>query len=164
MSWTDWKKRLENAFKNQPPLGKGKKRNDMKLTEELAKLKNYLDTSNEEGFKKQADLINANFTSEADKKAIDQFMSSKLTELSAQTEKLTQEAQICIQLLDVKEIVSLSYISKKYFNKTRSWLHQKINGNIKNGKPARFTNEEIKTFNFALQDISKKIGSITIHS
>ncbi|MDR3339838.1 MAG: DUF5053 domain-containing protein [Candidatus Symbiothrix sp.] len=43
------------------------------------------------------------------------------------------------------------------------WLHQKINGNVKNGKPAKFTNAEIEIFNFALQDISKKIGSIAIH-
>lgn len=31
-----------------------------------------------------------------------------------------------------------------------------INGNLVNGKPARFTQEELQTFNNALQDISKK--------
>ena len=37
-----------------------------------------------------------------------------------------------------------------------------MNGNIINGKPAKFTEEEIKNLNFALQDISKKIGSVRV--
>jgi len=41
-------------------------------------------------------------------------------------------------------------------------LYQKINGCSVNGKPAKFTPEEISTLNFALQDISKDIGSTVI--
>jgi len=57
----------------------------------------------------------------------------------------------------------MSYIAKKYFNKDRTWLYQKINGNIKNGKPVKFSDTEVHMFNFALKDISNKIGSIAIH-
>ena len=35
-------------------------------------------------------------------------------------------------------------------------LYQRLNGNLVNGKPARFTPDELQTFNNALQDISKK--------
>ena len=62
----------------------------------------------------------------------------------------------------ITNFVSLSYLAKKYFNKSRSWLYQRLNGNLVNGKPARFTQEELQTFNNALQDISKKIGSLSI--
>lgn len=66
------------------------------------------------------------------------------------------------QLESVLPILPLSYIAKEYFNKSRQWLYQRINGNIVNGKPAQFTEKETEILNFAIQDISKKIGSISI--
>ncbi|MCU7604834.1 DUF5053 domain-containing protein, partial [Riemerella anatipestifer] len=58
--------------------------------------------------------------------------------------------------------ISLSYVAEKYFGKTKSWLYQRINENTVNGKPAKFTEKEIETLNYALQDLSKKIGSVRI--
>jgi hypothetical protein len=138
----------------------------MELNKELEKLKSYMDAGLDNEFKKQSDFIHANFTSETDRKTIDGFISGILSELSSQTKELIHNAESILvkeQLKDISEIVSLSYIAKKYFNKNRSWIHQKINGNLKNGKPAKFTSSEIETFNFAMQDISKKIGSIAIY-
>ena len=66
------------------------------------------------------------------------------------------------QLGEVKEELSLSYIAKNYFNKSRQWLNQRINGSIVNGKPAKFTDDQLRVFNNALHDISKKIGSVKI--
>ncbi len=66
------------------------------------------------------------------------------------------------QFAEISEVVNLSYIAKKYFNKSRAWLSQRINEHQVNGKPASFTEEEIKTLNFAFQDIGKKIGSFSI--
>ena len=134
----------------------------MELNEELKKLKSYMGGNMDEAFKKQVDNIRKNFTSESDRKTINQFIKSELSAISNRVEDLIGITEIRLQLLDIKEIVSLSYISKNYFNKTRSWLHQKINGNIKNGKPCSFSNDELVMLNFALQDISKKIGSIAI--
>jgi hypothetical protein len=139
----------------------------MELKKELTILKNYLNAGNEIEFKKQSDYINEHFTSESEQKELEKFIELQLSDISKSTEDLikkTESALIRMQLNDISEIISLSYVAKNYFNKDRSWLHQKINGNIKNGKPAKFTDSEIKTFNFALQDISKKIGSIAIHS
>lgn len=61
-----------------------------------------------------------------------------------------------MQLAEVSEIISLSYIAKTYFNKTKSWLSQRVNGHTVNGKAALFTSEEMKTLNFALKDVGKK--------
>jgi len=65
-------------------------------------------------------------------------------------------------LKSVSEIISLSYLAKHYFKKSRQWLNHRINGNIVNGKPAKFTSEQLATLNQALKDISKKIGSVSV--
>ena len=137
----------------------------MELSKELEKLKKYMDTGCEDDFKKQSDLIHTTFTSDADKKTISGFISEILSGISLETEELIRDAESLLvseQLKEVSEIISISYVAKKYFNKNRTWLYQKINRNLKNGKPATFTDSEIQTFNFALQDISHKIGSVAI--
>ena len=63
------------------------------------------------------------------------------------------------QMAEISDIISMAYIAKKYFNKTKSWLSQRINEHEVNGKPAKFVPEEIDTLNFALQDIAAKIGA-----
>lgn len=65
------------------------------------------------------------------------------------------------QLEDISDIINLSYVAEHYFNKSRQWLNQRINENIVNGKPAKFTNDQIRILNNALKDISRKIGSHT---
>jgi len=66
------------------------------------------------------------------------------------------------QLAQVANIISMSYIAKKYFNKSRSWLSQRVNELDVNGKPAKFLPEEINTLNYAIQDISIRLGTVRI--
>ena len=66
------------------------------------------------------------------------------------------------QLGEVPEILSMSYIAKTYFGKSRTQLYQRINGNKVNGKPAYFTRSERKQLQDALQDIGKKLSAITL--
>ncbi len=133
----------------------------MELKKELEKLKKYIDTDSPE-FDKQLERIKANFTSEQDIETIHQFIKDGLTEITQQTEELINEVTLRKQLQEVAEIVSLSYIAEKYFNKTRQWLYQRINGSMVNNKPARFSEKELETLNFALRDISQKIGSVNV--
>ncbi|NLX66593.1 MAG: DUF5053 domain-containing protein [Bacteroidales bacterium] len=56
----------------------------------------------------------------------------------------------------------MSYIAKNYFNKTKSWLSQRINGNEVNGKPVQFTPEEIDTLNGAISDLSQKLAAFRV--
>ncbi|MDR1224487.1 MAG: DUF5053 domain-containing protein [Tannerella sp.] len=62
-----------------------------------------------------------------------------------------------VEMGEVASIVSLAYLSRKYFGKTRHWLYQRINGSIVNGKPAKFTAEEKVKLKNALQDIGNII-------
>lgn len=66
------------------------------------------------------------------------------------------------QMSEISEIISMSYIARTYFNKTKSWLSQRINELNVNGKPAQFTQEEIEILNAAFQDISKKTGAFRV--
>lgn len=77
-------------------------------------------------------------------------------------EAIREQIELKMKLKEVSEIISISYIAKNYFNKTRQWLYQRINGNIVNGKRKELTPEQLKTLDFALKDISQKIGSLSI--
>jgi hypothetical protein len=67
-----------------------------------------------------------------------------------------------LKMNGIKDIVSISYISKEYFGKTRTWLYQKLNGNTVNGKPARLTSEERLKLKFAFEDIAKKLQDTSL--
>jgi hypothetical protein len=81
----------------------------------------------------------------------------------AQSGKRIEDISVKMQLKEVTEIVSLAYIARHYFQKTKSWLSQRINAHSVNGKPAKFTEAELETLNFALKDIGKKLGSVSVH-
>ncbi len=58
---------------------------------------------------------------------------------------------------EVLPAISMSYMAKRYFGKTRSWLSQRLNGSIVNGKPAKMTPEEEKKLEEALHDLGHKL-------
>lgn len=70
---------------------------------------------------------------------------------------LVQEQRMAERLGEITDMVSMAYIAKTYFKKSRSWLAHKLNGNILNGKPSQFTEEELKTLRFALNDMASKL-------
>lgn len=55
--------------------------------------------------------------------------------------------------------ISVSYIAKKYFQRTPQWFYQRLNGNIVNGKCASFTSEEKKRLHDALLEISNNLNA-----
>jgi len=132
----------------------------MELKSELKKL-DELKSVDSEKFESQYLLIKENFTSSEEMRLIDSYISIMLSESEERIDSFIEES-VKMQLEKVSQIVSLSYIATRYFSKTRNWLYQKINGCSVNGKPAKFTPEEITTLNLALQDISKDIGSTVI--
>jgi len=132
----------------------------MELKKELKKL-NELKSIDADQFESQYLSIKEKFTSPEDVQLIDNYISSMLLESEERIDTFIEES-VKMQLEKVSEIISLSYIATRYFSRTRNWLYQKINGCSVNGKPAKFTPEEISTLNFALSDISKEIGSTVI--
>ena len=131
----------------------------MKLSDELKEIDQYIGTDTDKFNEYYAYLV-AKYPT--DKTQIDDYIESSLRNFTAEIGKAVDEIGMKVQLMKVSEIVSMSYISKNYFNRTRQWLYKKINGNMVNGKPSRFTESEVQTLNFAIQDISKQLGSVSI--
>ncbi|MRJ10983.1 DUF5053 domain-containing protein [Ornithobacterium rhinotracheale] len=118
-----------------------------------------------------------NAKTEKERKAIDEEMHRLMNEngeewakamlesakdTAERAEQLVKQARAREQLNEVLPILPLSYIAKNYFNKSRQWLYQKVNGNIVNGKPATFTAEEVETFNQAIEDLSNRLKEVKV--
>lgn len=89
------------------------------------------------------------------------FRESTYKGLGAIKEEL-QDVKLALELGDVANAISLSYIAKAYFGKSKNWLYQRLNGNKVNGKPAQFTEEERKRFAEALRDLSRRINETAL--
>lgn len=63
---------------------------------------------------------------------------------------------------DVADALNLSYIAKHYFDKDRTWLYQRLNQSIVNGKPAAFSQAELKRLSDSLDELSNKIHQISV--
>lgn len=59
---------------------------------------------------------------------------------------------------EVTDAISLSYIAKKYFGKESTWIYQRLNRSIVNGKPASFSQTELTVLADALKDLSRKLS------
>ena len=132
----------------------------MTLKEELKALKPLFGTETPE-FYECVQRIADTYQTEENKKEISAFMDECLHNVDAKLNHL-EEQTIKLQLQEVSEMISLSWLAKKYFGKTRAWIYQRINGNIVNGKVCKFTEEELNTLNMALKDISAKTDSLHI--
>ena len=96
------------------------------------------------------------------KKELATYMKASLELTGDRLEKIEKEINLKKQLSEVSDIIGMNYIAKTYFGKARGWLNQRINGNIVNGEKSKFTNDELAKFQAALNDVSKKIGSLSI--
>lgn len=81
-----------------------------------------------------------------------------------ETNERAQDELVRNRLKSVLPAISLSYIAKTYFNKSRSWLNQRINGNTVNGMQAKFSQEELRTLDYALKDLSENLQKFAFHS
>ncbi|MDE6217584.1 MAG: DUF5053 domain-containing protein [Muribaculaceae bacterium] len=61
---------------------------------------------------------------------------------------------IFLEKEDLLRVINGTYIAERFFGKSGSWFSQKMNNNLKNGKPCEFTPEEIETLRNAIYTIS----------
>lgn len=113
-------------------------------------------------FQKKVDEINALYPSEKDGNLIADFVLQCYEEIGDELNQVKNELTVRQQIADISGFISLSYIAKNYFGKSKQWLNNKINGCIVNGKPSQFSEEEKERLNHALNDLSQKLGSIRI--
>ena len=142
--------------------------NDCLPTKEMQadfeRFKELKTTEEKEAFKKEMqDKYNKlpKAQKEAYKKASEAGLKATVNACNDYIER-AEEAILRDKLGELPEAISFSYIAKKYFGKSRNWLYQRINGNMVNGKKARFTDNELKTFLNALNDVSEMIHQTSL--
>ena len=133
----------------------------MNIQEELKKLEAMMSDGLTAENMAQIEQIKAMATTPEDEAAIEEFIAPQLEDIEEDVAEM-EEMTYRLQMGEVLEIVNLSYIAKKYFGRTQSWLSQRINGCIVNGKKATFTESEINTLNSALSDIANILGSHSV--
>jgi hypothetical protein len=61
---------------------------------------------------------------------------------------------------DLLRVLNGAYIAERFFGKSGSWFSQKLNNNIKNGKPCEFTPDELETLSNALYTIAIELEDL----
>lgn len=76
----------------------------------------------------------------------------------AEAEDIVKTVTVKKELERIQDFVSMSYIAKHYFGKTRQWLYQRVNGNLVNGKLVGLTTDELNTLSSALSELGAKLN------
>ena len=76
--------------------------------------------------------------------------------------EIKEQLTIRERLGSVLPYLSVSKLSKDYFNKSSSWFYQRLNVNKIHGKVCRFTDKELETLDMALKDISQRLSSLQL--
>lgn len=61
---------------------------------------------------------------------------------------------------DLLRVLNGAYIAERFFGKSGSWFSQKLNNNLKNGKPCEFSSEELETLSNALHTIAIELQDL----
>ena len=129
------------------------------LKKELELLKVELGTP---AFDERLEKMNGAYTSDEDRALISEHVLLMLDGIGKELDEVNEELNTLEAVKSISNMISFKYIAETYFNKSKSWFSQRLNGNMVHGKKCGFNDEELRTLRFALQDISKKIGSLSI--
>ena len=150
---------------NKLPIRGAQNNKLMALKDDLKKLHEIAHSGTPDAMEKYvalSDEITSKYTDQKDVDAIADFLINGYKEVSSEAEELNNYITLKQQIAPYTEIIPLGYIAKKYFGKSTAWLSQRINGSKVRGKVYTLSKKDLETFNFALQDISKQLGSLSI--
>ncbi|WP_291528166.1 DUF5053 domain-containing protein [Bacteroides sp. UBA939] len=97
-----------------------------------------------------------------EKREFGEVLAGNAKETIRQSEALIGEYHFKQVLNDIIPAVTWSYVAEEYFQKSRSWFSQRMNGYHVNSKAVTFTPEEINTLADGLLDLSKRIKKSAI--
>lgn len=129
---------------------------------ELQDLFKNMTPEKEEEYKARFLSIQERYTTPEDAEAIGDFILGNFKYMNQEIEELDRMITIQEQLAKDKEIIPIAYIARTYFGKSTAWLQQRLYGYKVRGKVYKLSDKDLNTFNNALQDISKRIGSLVI--
>jgi len=86
-----------------------------------------------------------------------EFENTMLASIQKTNRKVEDEI-LRSKLKDILPAISVSYFAKEYFQKTPQWFYQRLNGNVVNGKVAKFTAGELNILAHGLTDTANRIN------
>lgn len=87
----------------------------------------------------------------------DAILAPKLVASLTKADDVITQARTMLSLSPVSEYISMSYVAKRFFNKSRSWLNNKING-----RSSDISKEELNTLIDALNTMSKELSDTAL--
>jgi hypothetical protein len=99
---------------------------------------------------------------EDEKKEVQRIFLESREAVIQDAQEVLEELKLQKELEQVAQYVSMSYIAKKSFGKSRQWLNNRIKGNLVNGKPASFSKNELKQFSSTLFQLSDEIRNTAL--
>jgi len=129
----------------------------MEKTELIAQIKNVQNTDDLQKIVNDVELL-----SMSDREELEPFLEEMSKRFLENAKETINAVKVAMDLEKISEYISISYIAKRFFGKSRSWLHNKINGNFSNGKPASFSGEEINKLRDALDTLSGEIKQVSL--
>ncbi|MCK0203551.1 DUF5053 domain-containing protein [Ornithobacterium rhinotracheale] len=134
------------------------------MRDKINKLKEMMTENNPEAMDYLEQIVDE-CTDEQELKELGFLASELLQECKqelADLENEVAESSIREEMGDLADVINFAYIARVYFNKSKYWLYQRLNGYKVNGKRAEFTPEERETFNFALNDVKNKLANFSL--
>ncbi len=129
---------------------------DLKL-KELKPLIGETDPASRAKFEEIMAYLDAHKDDPGAQEKLQMFFDAGMKQMGEEIEQLRAQIEE-----NTYEILPLSYIAKNYFNKSRAWLYQRLNGYEVRGHRYTLNEKEKETFNMAIQDIAQRIGSVRI--
>ena len=129
------------------------------LKKELEQLKVELGTP---AFDAHLERIQGVYNSFEEKALVSEYVMLMLGGIGEELNEVKEGLDTLETVKGISSMISFKYIAETYFKKSKSWFSQRLNGNVVHGRVCCFNDDELHTLRFALQDISKKIGSLSI--
>ena len=126
------------------------------LIKEMGTLMGKTDVRSEQRRQEIALWFKDNSTPENDA-LFDDFLTKGVGQVAEDLESIRHQLEA-----DEYKLLPLSYIATHYFGKSKAWLYQRVNGLKVRGHRYTLNEEQRAIFNDAVQDISRRIGSISI--
>lgn len=126
------------------------------LIKEMGTLMGKTDARSEQRRQEIALWFKDNSTPENDA-LFDDFITKGVGQVAEELESIRHQLEA-----DEYKLLPLSYIATHYFGKSKAWLYQRVNGLKVRGRRYTLNEEQRAIFNDAVQDISRRIGSISI--
>ena len=124
----------------------------MNVEKKIIELKSVIGKTDEESRMRFSDLLEEL----KNNPEVEKLITEGLKETKEEINSLRQ------QIGEDYDILPLSYIAENYFHKSKAWLYQRLNGYKIKGHTYTLSQEQKMIFNEALQDIAKRIGSLSL--